>query len=124
MCCLDFDLFGRRLYLRLPSGSDIYQTHCGAFLSLVYLVALLGGFGFYGWLMWQDVSDDLETWEDYYKFSAKMTGEFGGVAVVFYYLFMFLARCCTQNKMENYLVTELFSPEKEEVAKKKVEKDG
>lgn len=129
-CCLNIDFFSRRLHLRLPSGQEKFRTGAGVCMSLLYMTMLVAVFGLYALLVWReneengqlkalenslhsDILFDFETVETiqaWFKFVVKLLADFGGLAVVFYAIFGALARCCTKNKLEDYLVTELFAP--------------
>ena len=55
-----------------------------------------------------DIEYEGNDWKFFFLLISRLVGNFGGIAVVLYGICWVLARCCTRNQLENYLVSELF----------------
>ena len=74
----------------------------------MFLLALSGLFG---WYLWEEIEfyQGREDQGSLYSFVIKKISELGGLIVVLYLAMWILVRACTRNKMENYLVSELYA---------------
>ena len=59
-CFTGFDLFHRRVHLRLPSGSDKFKTCLGGFLSIMYLTILIVTFVIYASIVINETIDQAD----------------------------------------------------------------
>ena len=124
-CCTGIDLFPRRVHLRLPSGNDKFKTCVGGFLSIIFLAAVIIIFAIYSTIVVLETLDEAEgdEWKGFvpmFKLCVRLVADLGGVSIVLYILLKSIARCCTRNQLEDYLVTEIFAPiEKSKPSKKK-----
>ena len=105
------------------------------------MIIVIGVGALYSFLIWRDYDEQglleanenedsdflsyigVEEFGGWFKLIVRLLGDIGGLAVVLYVIFLMIARCCTRNLMEDYLVTELFAGPAETATKMTINKD-